>query len=231
MHTPQASAAGIVAAAWPHEFDAVVIGAGFAGLYMLHKLRGLGLRTLVLEAGGDVGGTWFWNRYPGARCDIPTTDYTYSFDPALEDAWTWSEKYATQPEILRYAQFVAERYDLRRDIRFNTRLDAAAWDDAAACWHLRTSTDTPLRCRFLVMASGCLSVPKVPDIPGAQRFQGPTYFTSRWPAEGADFTGQRVAVIGTGSSGVQSISMLTFMGFPLAVPAYDANYRTKRRHA
>ena len=227
-------------AAWPHEFDAVVVGAGFAGLYLLHKLRGLGLRTLVLEAGADVGGTWFWNRYPGARCDIPTTDYTYSFDPALEDAWTWSEKYATQPEILRYAQFVAERYDLRRDIHVNTRLEAAAWDDAAACWHLRTSTDAPLRCRFLVMASGCLSVPKVPDIAGAQRFQGPVYFTSRWPTDGVDFTGQRVAVIGTGSSGVQSIPLIAQQAAQLTVfqrtptfsiPALNGPVRPERRAA
>ena len=112
----------------PDEVDVVVVGAGFAGLYMLHRLRQLGFSTRVLEAADDVGGTWFWNRYPGARCDIPTTDYTYSFDPELEKAWTWSEKYATQPEILRYARFVAERYDLRRDIDFGTRVAAARWD-------------------------------------------------------------------------------------------------------
>ena len=186
-------------------FDVVVVGAGFSGLYMLHKLRQLGFSARVLEAAGDVGGTWYWNRYPGARCDIPTTDYTYSFDPELEDAWTWSEKYATQPEILRYAQFVAGRYDLRRDIDFNTRVVAARWDDATARWRLRTDTGQHIGCQFYVMASGCLSLPKTPDIPGAERFKGDVYFTSRWPHEGVDFTGKRVAVIGTGSSGIQSI--------------------------
>jgi cation diffusion facilitator CzcD-associated flavoprotein CzcO len=149
----------------PAEVDVVVVGAGFAGLYLLHKLRGQGFSVRVLEAAGDVGGTWYWNRYPGARCDIATCDYTYSFDPALEDAWQWSEKYATQPEILRYAQFVAERYDLRRDIDFNTRVDAAHWDADAQRWRLRTSTDAAISARHCVMATGCLSVPKVPDIP------------------------------------------------------------------
>ncbi|OYU83833.1 MAG: hypothetical protein CFE45_26180, partial [Burkholderiales bacterium PBB5] len=150
----------------PAEVDVVVVGAGFAGMYLLHKLRGQGFSVKVIEAADDVGGTWYWNRYPGARCDIATCDYTYSFDPALEDAWQWSEKYATQPEILRYAQFVAERYDLRRDIHFNTRVEAAHWDAAAQRWHLRTSTDAAISARHCVMATGCLSVPTVPDIPG-----------------------------------------------------------------
>ena len=141
-------------------------------LYMLHRLRGLGLSATVLEAGDDVGGTWYWNRYPGARCDIPTTDYTYSFDPELENDWTWSEKYATQPEILRYLQHVADRYDLRRDIRFSTRVDAATWDDTASLWHVtHRRRATASRCRWYVMATGCLSVPKEVDIEGADRFQ------------------------------------------------------------
>jgi len=127
------------------QFDAVVVGAGMAGLYMLHRLRQQGMSAVALEAGDDVGGTWYWNRYPGARCDIPTTDYTYSFDPELETAWTWSEKYATQPEILRFMQFVAERYDLRRDIRFETRVEAAEWDDAASLWRLHTAPVTTSR--------------------------------------------------------------------------------------
>ena len=139
------------------EVDVVVVGAGFSGLYMLHRLRGLGFSTRVLEAADDVGGTWYWNRYPGARCDIPTTDYTFSFDPALEDEWTWSEKYATQPEILRYAQFVAEKYDLRRDIDFSTRVDAAAWDEHASRWRVRTEHGEEIVCRHYVMATGCLS--------------------------------------------------------------------------
>src|SRR4051812_32965251 len=171
------------------EYDAVVVGAGFSGLYLLHRLRALGLRVRVYDAAGDVGGTWFWNRYPGARCDIVTTDYTYSFDPELEKAWTWSEKYATQPEILRYAQFVADRYDLRRDITFGTRVAAARWDDATQRWQLRTANDEQIRCRYYVMATGCLSQPKAMDVPGAERFRGEVYFTSRWPHEEVDFRG------------------------------------------
>ncbi|HEY6511553.1 MAG TPA: NAD(P)/FAD-dependent oxidoreductase, partial [Burkholderiaceae bacterium] len=179
--------------------DVVVVGAGFAGLYMLHKLRTLGFSARVIEAADDVGGTWYWNRYPGARCDITTADYTYSFDPELETAWTWSEKYATQPEILRYAQFVAERYDLRRDIDFGTRVDQARWDDAAGRWQIHTSRGETLTPRFYVMASGCLSAPKELDIPGAGSFRGEVYNTSRWPHGGVDLSGKRVAVIGTGS--------------------------------
>ncbi len=206
------------------EVDVVVVGAGFSGLYLLHKLRGLGFSVRVLEAAGDVGGTWYWNRYPGARCDIATIDYSFSFDPELETAWTWSEKYATQPEILRYAQFVAERYDLRRDIDFSTRVEAAHWDGAAGRWHIRTSTDARLSARFYVMASGCLSVPKTPDIEGAGRFQGEVYFTSRWPHQGVDFSGKRVAVIGTGSSGIQSIPLIAERAAQLTVFQRTPNY-------
>jgi cation diffusion facilitator CzcD-associated flavoprotein CzcO/acetyl esterase/lipase len=212
------------------DYDVVVVGAGFAGLYLLRRLRELGFSTRVLESADDVGGTWYWNRYPGARCDIPTTDYAYSFDPELERAWTWSEKYATQPEILSYLQFVAERYDLRRDIDFSTRVASAAWDAAAALWRLRTDTGHDLSCRFYVMATGCLSMPKEVDIEGADRFGGEVYFTSRWPHEGVDFTGKRVAVIGTGSSGVQSIPLIAAQAGQLtvfqrtpafSVPAYN----------
>ena len=150
----------------PQDVDVVVVGAGFAGLYMLYRLRQLGFSTRVIEAADDVGGTWYWNRYPGARCDIVTTDYTYSFDPELEKAWTWSEKYATQPEILRYAEFITERYDLRRDIDFGTRVAAARWDSSEERWHLRTESDERIRCRHYVMATGCLSQPKALDIAG-----------------------------------------------------------------
>ena len=155
------------------DYDVVVVGAGFAGLYLLRRLREQGFSTRVLESADDVGGTWYWNRYPGARCDIPTTDYTYSFDPELERDWTWSEKYATQPEILRYLQLVADSYDLRRDIDFSTRVAAAAWDDAASLWriaHRRAATS--FRAGFYVMATGCLSMPKEVDIEGAERFAG-----------------------------------------------------------
>ena len=211
-------------AARPAEVDVVVAGAGFSGLYLLHRLRQQGFSTRVLEAAGDVGGTWYWNRYPGARCDIPTTDYTYSFDPELEQAWTWSEKYATQPEILRYAQFVADRYDLRRDIDFDTRVEEARWDDADGRWHLRTDRGEAITCRHYVMATGCLSLPKTPDIPGADRFKGEVYFTSRWPHEGVDFTGKRVAVIGTGSSGIQSIPIIAAQAKQLTVFQRTPNF-------
>ncbi|HET9691699.1 MAG TPA: alpha/beta hydrolase fold domain-containing protein, partial [Acidimicrobiales bacterium] len=206
------------------DVDVVVVGAGFAGLYLLHRLRTAGFRARVLEAADDVGGTWYWNRYPGARCDIPTTDYTYSFDPELEQAWTWSEKYATQPEILRYAQFVAERYDLRRDITFGAKVTQATWDEAARTWVVETDTGERIRTRFHVMATGCLSVPKELDIPGAGRFDGPTYFTSRWPHDGVDFTGKRVAVIGTGSSGIQSIPLIAKEAAQLTVFQRTPNF-------
>lgn len=175
---------------------------------MLKRLRDAGFSTRVLESADGVGGTWYWNRYPGARCDIPTIDYTYSFDPELEREWTWSEKYATQPEILRYAQFVANKYDLLSGITFESRVDQATWDDTAQRWHLHTSQGEHITCRFYVMATGCLSVPKEPDLPGTDRFQGDVYVTGRWPHEKVDFTGKRVAVIGTGSSGIQSIPLI-----------------------
>src|SRR5215207_1029747 len=206
------------------DVDVVVAGAGFAGLYLLHRLRRLGFATKVLEGGDDVGGTWYWNRYPGARCDVPTTDYTYSFDPALEDEWTWSEKYAAQPEILRYLQFVADRYDLRRDIEFSARVTSAQWDEAARLWRVRTDRGGELICRYYVMATGCLSMPKEVDIEGAGRFGGEVYFTSGWPHEGVDFTGKRVAVIGTGSSGIQSIPLIAQQAAHLTVFQRTPNF-------
>ena len=212
------------------EVDVVVVGAGFSGLYLLHRLRDLGISATVLEAADDVGGTWYWNRYPGARCDIPTTDYTYSFDPDLEDEWTWSEKYATQPEILRYAQHVAERYDLRRDIRFSRRVEAAVWDEAASRWRLLTDAGDELTCRHYVMATGCLSLPKELDIDGADRFAGEVYFTSRWPHEGVDFRGKRVGVVGTGSSGIQSIPLIAQQASELTVFQRTPNFSVPARN-
>ncbi len=190
------------------DLDVIVVGAGFAGLYLLHRLRGLGLKVKALESADDVGGTWYWNRYPGARCDIESIDYSYSFDPELEAEWQWSERYATQPEILRYLGHVADKHDLRRDIHFSTRVEAAAWDDVTSSWRVRTDGGNVFRCRFYVMASGCLSLPKTPDVEGYGRFRGESYYTGRWPHEGVDFKGKRVAVIGTGSSGVQSIPII-----------------------
>ena len=187
------------------DVEVVVVGAGMAGLYALHRLRSIGVSAVALEVADDVGGTWYWNRYPGARCDIHSLDYQYTFDPALEREWRWSEKYATQPEILGYLRHVADRYDLRRDIRFGTRVERAVWDDDRARWHVHTTRGEVFTCRHHVMATGTLSIPKQPDIPGAETFAGETYLTGRWPHDRVDFTGKRVAVIGTGSSAIQVI--------------------------
>ncbi len=186
--------------------DAVVVGAGFAGLYALHKLRGMGLSVRVIEAGDDVGGTWYWNRYPGARCDVESLFYCYSFDDALADSWQWRERYASQPEILSYISHVADRYDLRRDIRFSTRVTRAAFDDAHGRWQVETDQGDQYDARFCIMATGCLSAGRLPDIAGIADFQGDSYHTGQWPHEPVDFTGKRVAVIGTGSSGIQTIT-------------------------
>jgi cation diffusion facilitator CzcD-associated flavoprotein CzcO/acetyl esterase/lipase len=204
--------------------DVVVVGAGFAGLYLLQRLRGRGFSVLVLESADGVGGTWYWNRYPGARCDIMSVDYSYSFDPELEREWQWSEKYATQPEILAYANHVADKYDLRKDIRFATRVQQARWDVEAKRWRVRTSTGDEISCRYYVMASGCLSLPKGIDIAGADRFNGETYYTHRWPHQGVDFTGKRVAVIGTGSSGIQSIPIIAKQAAQLTVFQRTPNF-------
>ncbi len=206
------------------QVDVAVVGAGFAGLYLLHRLRKAGFSAVGLETGNDVGGTWYWNRYPGARCDIQTTDYSYTWDPELEKAWTWSEKYATQPEILRYLGFVADRYDLRRDIRFGTRVNSATWDDATQRWQLDTSAGAPVSCRFYVMASGCLSLPKPPEIEGYNDYKGAVYFTGRWPHEAVDFTGKRVAVIGTGSSAIQSIPLIAQQAAHLTIFQRTPNF-------
>lgn len=198
-------------------FDAVVVGAGFSGLYMLHRLRALGLRTLVLEAADDVGGTWWWNRYPGARCDIESFDYSYSFDPELEQDWTWSERYATQPEILAYVNHVADRFDLRRDISFRTRLTTATWRPEVDRWSLTTDTARSIDTHFLIMAVGCLSRANRPELDGLDEFRGRILHTGEWPHEGVDVSGLRVGVIGTGSSGIQSIPLLAEQAASLTV--------------
>jgi cation diffusion facilitator CzcD-associated flavoprotein CzcO len=190
------------------EVDVIVVGAGIAGLYLAYRLSRAGYRLRVFEAGDDLGGTWYWNRYPGARVDVPSIDYMYSFDPDWQRDWQWSEKYATQPEILRYLNHVADKHDLRRHITFSTRVQRAWWDDDASLWHVRADAGDEVTCRFVVMATGCLSMPKQAEIDGLDRFAGETYVTSRWPRERVDFTGKRVAVIGTGSSGVQSIPVI-----------------------
>jgi len=206
------------------DVDVVVVGAGFAGLYMLHRLRGAGFTARVLEAGGGVGGTWYWNRYPGARCDVPSLEYSYGFDDDLEQEWEWTERYATQPEILRYLDHVADRFDLRRDIRFDTRVTSATFDEATGTWTVGTDAGERHTARFVVAATGCLSSANLPDIPGRDTFEGPTYHTGRWPHEGVDLTGKRVAVIGTGSSAVQSIPVLAEQVADLVVFQRTATY-------
>ena len=204
--------------------DAVIVGAGIGGLYQLYRLRQLGLSARVLESAEGVGGTWYWNRYPGARCDVESLSYSYSFSPELEQEWTWSEKYPTQPEVLRYVNHVADRFDLRRDVTFSTRVTAATYDEASKRWQVETDTGESIDAQFVIMATGCLSVSKGPEVPGADRFEGRTYHTGHWPHEGVDFTGQRVGVIGTGSSGIQSIPIIAEQASDLTVFQRTPNF-------
>src|SRR5680860_72473 len=213
------------------DVDAVVVGAGFAGLYAHHRLRRLGRTLQGFEAAADVGGTWWWNRYPGARCDVESMDYSYSFSPELEQEWTWSERYATQPEILRYVEHVADRFDLRRDIRFETRVTAATWDEAAQRWQIATDRGDRVSARFLVMATGCLSAAKQPEIDGIDSFRGRTLHTGRWPHEGVDLTGLRVGVIGTGSSGIQSIPLIARQAAHVTVFQRTPNFTMPAKNA
>jgi cation diffusion facilitator CzcD-associated flavoprotein CzcO len=192
----------------PDLADVVVVGAGLAGLYMLYRLRGQGLSVRVFEQADGVGGTWYWNRYPGARCDVESLDYSYSFSEELQQEWVWTERYATQPEILRYINHVADRFDLRRDIQFETRVLAAHFDEETNRWRVRTDRGHDVAARFCVMATGCLSTPQRPNFAGLERFRGHWYQTGNWPHEPVDFSGQRVGVIGTGSSAIQSIPII-----------------------
>jgi len=213
-------------------YDVVVVGAGFAGLYALRTVRALGLSVVVLEAGTGVGGTWFWNRYPGARCDVESVDYSFSFDEALEDDWVWTERYATQPELLRYAEHVAARFDLVRDIRFRTRLESAEYDERAMRWNLTTDAGGEISARFCVMASGCLSAAKVPALPGLADFEGEWLHPGAWPEQdGPGLRGKRVGVIGTGSTGVQIISTLAPEVEQLTVFQRTPHYTVPARNA
>ncbi len=205
-------------------YDVIVVGAGFGGLYALYKLREQGLRVRVLEAGAGVGGTWYWNRYPGARCDVPSVEYSYSFSRELEQEWNWTEVMAGQPEILSYLNHVADRFDLRRDIQLETRVAQARFDEADCCWFVLTTSGEELKARFCVMATGCLSAPNTPDIPGKADFAGAVYHTGAWPHEDVDFTGLRVGVVGTGSSGVQAIPVLAQSAAQLTVFQRTPNY-------
>ena len=212
-------------------YDAVIVGAGFGGMYMLHRLRGLGMSARVLEAGSGVGGTWYWNRYPGARCDVESMQYSFGFSDEIQQEWTWSELFSGQPEILRYANFVADKLDLRRDITFNTRVQAATWDEASACWTVRTDSGLQVRGHHVVMATGCLSSSRMPDIAGRDSFAGRTFHTGQWPHEEVDFTGQVVGVIGTGSSAIQSIPVIAAQAKHVYVFQRTPNFSIPSRNA
>jgi len=212
-------------------FDAVIVGAGFSGLYMLHRLRELGLAVQVYEAGSGIGGTWFWNRYPGARCDVESMDYAYSFSEQLAQEWEWTEKYPSQPEILRYLEHVADRFDLRQSIQLKTRVTAAVFNEATNRWEIRTDTGDHVSAKFCIMATGCLSAAKLPDIEGLESFKGSWYHTATWPREGVDFTGQRVGVIGTGSSGVQCIPLIAEQAARLCVFQRTPSFSVPARNA
>ena len=211
--------------------DAIIVGGGLAGLYTLHRLRGMGLHARVYEAGSGVGGTWFWNRYPGCRCDVESMEYSYSFSNELQQEWKWPERYGTQPEILRYVNHVAERFDLLRDVQLDTRVRSAVFDAKANRWTVTTEKGEVVSAPFCVMATGNLSTPRMPEFKGLKDFKGRIYHTGLWPKEGVDFTGQRVAVIGTGSSGVQSIPHIARQAKQLHVFQRTANFSLPARNA
>ena len=228
-------------------FDVIVVGAGFAGLYMAHRLRGLGFTVRSFEAGDGVGGTWYWNRYPGARCDVESLEYSYQFSEELQQEWSWSERYAGQPEILRYANHVADRFDLRRDIEFNRRVVSARFEEEDSRWRIEVASpdgaaagpfdgngagrsngkgagNETVFARFVVMATGCLSAANLPDFDGIDDFEGESYHTGAWPHEGVDFTGLRVGIVGTGSSAIQAIPVIAGEAAHLTVFQRTPNY-------
>ncbi|HEY0425333.1 MAG TPA: NAD(P)/FAD-dependent oxidoreductase [Rhodopila sp.] len=214
------------------ELDALVVGAGFAGLYQLLCLRDrLGLSVKTIEAGAGVGGTWYWNRYPGARCDSESHVYWYTFSPDLMREWEWSERYPGQPEIMRYLNHVADRFDLKRDILFNTRVTAAQYDETANRWRVRTENGETFVAKFLITAVGCLSTANVPAFNGLESFSGEWYHTGQWPHEGVDFTGKRVGMIGTGSTGIQAAPVIAAAAEHLTVFQRTANYSVPARNA
>jgi|SRR6266478_4945853 len=199
------------------DYDVIIVGAGFAGLYALYKLRKEGYSALLYEAGSGVGGVWYWNRYPGARVDVENLEYSYTFSKELEQDWQWSEQYSSQPELEAYANHVADRFDLKRDIRFGTRVTAMRFDEETDRWSVVTNQGDHVTGQYCVMATGCLSVPKEIDLPGIDNFKGKIYRTSLWPKGGVDFTGKRVGEIGTGSSGIQSIPVIAEQAAHLTV--------------
>ncbi len=213
------------------EVDAIVIGAGFAGLYTVYRLRQQGLTHRAFERGGGVGGTWYWNRYPGASSDSESWVYSFTFSPEVEQEWTWSCRFPEQPEILRYLEYVAERFALKSSFDFDTRVTGAEYDEASGRWVVTTEHGEKVRAKFLITAVGCLSAAQVPKIPGLERYRGPWYHTGEWPHEGVDFTGQRVGVIGTGSSGIQSIPIIAKQAKQLTVFQRTPNFSVPARNA
>ena len=205
------------------QFDAVIVGAGFAGLYMLYRMRKLGLTAQVYEAGDGVGGTWYWNRYPGCRCDVESLEYSYQFSEELEQEWEWTERYAGQPEILAYLNHVADRFDLLKDIRFNSRVNAATFDEQSNRWTIDIDEKT-VSAKFCIMATGCLSSTNTPDFKGIESFKGATYHTGSWPHKGVDLTGKRVGIIGTGSSGIQATPVIAEQAAHLTVFQRTPNF-------
>ncbi len=217
MSGPSATLPGV-------DFDAVVVGAGFAGMYMLYRLRQLDLSVRVYETGDGVGGTWYWNRYPGARVDVPSLSYSYSFSPELQQEWCWPETYSSQKELLKYADHVADRFGLRRDIQFETTVNQATYDEGIGGWMIRTDRGDRVTARFLITAAGCLSATNVPDFPGLASFEGSWYHTSRWPKQGVDLDGKTVGVIGTGSTGIQAVPVIAEKAAHLYVFQRTPNY-------
>ena len=214
------------------DVDVLVVGAGVTGIYQLYRAREAGFSALLVEAGDGVGGTWYWNRYPGARFDSESYTYGYLFSEELFDEWEWQEHFAPQPETERYLNHVVDRFDLRRDIRFDARVTSAVFDEASGTWTVTLGDGSVIRARFLIAATGVLSVPYVPDVPGRDDFRGEAHHTGRWPAEPVDFAGKRVAVIGTSSSGVQVVpTILDDVGRAHRVPAHRQLVHAAQQHA
>jgi cyclohexanone monooxygenase len=214
----------------PETFDAVIVGAGVGGLYSLYKLREMGFTVRVIEQASGVGGTWFWNRYPGCRCDVESYQYSYSFSEELQREWTWSERFASQPEILAYLNHVADRFDLRRDITFNTAVTAATYQEDSGRWLIQTDSGAKILARFCIMATGCLSVPRTDLFKNQDQFAGEVYYTALWPEEGVDVTGKRVGVVGTSASGTQSIPLLAKQAEHLYVFQRTPNFSVPSRN-
>ncbi len=228
--TPEQSSDGAT-----RRLDALVVGQGFGGMYMLHRARGMGLHVLAIEAGDDVGGTWYWNRYPGARCDVMSIDYCYSFSNEIMQEWTWSEQFAPQAEIWAYAKWVADKLDLRRDVQFDTRATSLTYDDARQLWTVMTDCGDVFEVTYLIMATGPLSIPKGLDVPGSERFKGELYLSGRWPHHPVEFAGKRVGLIGTGSTGIQITPVVAEQARELVVfqrtPSFTLPMRNQRLDA